>query len=80
MVNSEKLLKVLKLIDTFQNQHDLSNNIISEMNKEIKEKTSEIEKLKAVIILQESSTNKLRDKFQESLHRQVDHWVTNNYT
>ena len=63
MVNSEKLLKVLKLIDTFQKQHDLSNNIISEMNKEIKEKACEIDNLKAVIILQESSSNKLREKF-----------------
>lgn len=60
-VNSENLLKVINLIETFQNQHKTQTSEIKELNSEVMEKDEEVERLKKVIIMQE----RIRDKMQK---------------
>ena len=82
-VNSEKLLKVLQLIDTFQSQHDLSNSIITTINKETKDKedsiltkVGEIDRLKAVIVMQETSNQQMKFAQYQSIQRNVENFIT----
>ena len=53
---------------------------MAKLTAELKEKTTKIERLKAVIVFQESSIDKMTNKFSESLQNKVDNWISNDYT
>lgn len=69
------MLKVINLIETFQNQHKTQTSEIKELNSEVMDKDEEIERLKKVIIMQERIRDKMQKQFHGNIERGVDKWL-----